>query len=106
MIEGWLQAWSQKNIKAYGNYYAEDFMSEGMNKIKWLKKKTALNRKYKYIKVKKDNLKISRRAKNIKKVSFIQTYESDKYKAIGRKKLLLKLEKGKWKIYRESWTGL
>ncbi len=106
IIEGWLQAWSQKNIKAYGNYYAEDFMSEGMNKIKWLKKKTALNRNYKYIKVKKDNLKINRRAKNIKKVSFIQTYESDKYKAIGRKKLLLKLEKGKWKIYRESWAGL
>jgi len=105
MIEEWLQAWSQKKIKAYGNYYAQDFMSEGMNKAKWLKKKTALNRKYKYIKVKKDNLKISR-AKNIKKVSFIQTYKSDKYKAVGRKKLLLKLEKGNWKIYRESWAGL
>ena len=105
MIEGWLKAWSEKNIKEYGKYYAEDFLSKGISKKKWLRQKNALNRKYKYIKVKMDDLKINKR-KDMGSVSFIQNYQSDTYRAVGRKKLLLKLEKGEWKIYRETWTRM
>ncbi|MBL0732297.1 MAG: L,D-transpeptidase [Desulfosarcina sp.] len=105
MIDGWLKAWSEKNIKEYGKYYAEDFLSKGISKKRWLRQKNALNRKYKYIKVKKDDLKINQ-SKGMGRVSFLQTYQSDTYRAVGRKKLLLKLEKGEWKIYRETWTRM
>ena len=105
MIDGWLKAWSDKNIKEYGKYYAKGFKSKGINKKRWLRHKRALNRKYKYIKVKKADLVINK-GKEIKKVSFIQTYRSDRYKAVGKKELLLKLEQGKWKIYRETWEKI
>jgi len=102
MIDGWLKAWSDKNIREYGKYYAKDFLSKGINKKRWLQHKKALNRKYKYIKVKKADLVINK-GKRTKKVTFTQTYRSDRYKATGIKQLLLKLEKGEWKIYRETW---
>ena len=105
MIDGWLKAWSDKNIKEYGKYYAKDFLSKGINKKRWLRHKRALNRKYKYIKVEKADLVINK-GKRTRKVSFIQTYRSDRYKAVGRKQLLLKLEKGEWKIYRETWEKI
>ncbi len=52
MIDGWLKAWSSKDIKRYGKYYASNFRSQGEASLKnWLKYKKRLNRKYDYIRV-------------------------------------------------------
>ncbi|MCP4050865.1 MAG: nuclear transport factor 2 family protein, partial [bacterium] len=102
MIEGWLKAWSSKNIAEYGNYYASDFRSQGMNKKSWINYKDRLNKKYKYINVSMNKLTVQK-GKKRHIVSFIQHYESSGFKAVGRKILILKREGGQWKIYRESW---
>ncbi|MCP4346795.1 MAG: L,D-transpeptidase family protein [Desulfobacterales bacterium] len=102
MIQGWLKAWSSKNITEYGNYYASDFRSQGMNKRSWISYKNQLNKKYGYINVSMDKLTVQK-GKKRHVVSFIQHYESSGFKAIGRKILILKREGGQWKIYRESW---
>ena len=102
MIEGWLKAWSAKDIKAYGDYYAENFRSQGMNRQRWLEYKNRLNEKYAYIKVEADNIKI-RKGEKRSIATFLQTYKSPGYRAVGTKKLILVRENGRWKIFRETW---
>ncbi len=102
MIDGWLRAWSAKDIKTYGDYYAKHFRSRGMNRRRWLRYKNRLNRKYAYIKVTAENLKIEKGdSRSI--ATFMQTYRSPGYRAIGTKKLVLVREDGQWKIFRETW---
>ena len=103
LVDGWLSAWSGKNIRAYGSYYAKDFKSEGGADLDaWLAYKKQLNRKYRYIHVTRDKMTI-RKDKNRRKVRFIQTYRSSRFKAVGVKELILKREGEEWKIYREIW---
>jgi len=103
MVDGWLSAWSGKNIRAYGSYYAKDFKSEGgADRSAWLAYKNQLNRKYRYIRVTRDKMTIQK-DKNRRMVSFIQTYRSSRFKAVGVKQLILKREENQWKIYREIW---
>jgi hypothetical protein len=105
MIDDWIQAWSSKDIDRYGNHYASDFSSQGMNRTQWLTYKDGLNRKYKTIQVNKKNLVIEA-GKETSQASFIQTYESSGYRAVGIKRLILKQEGDQWKIYREMWEKM
>ena len=105
LIDNWLKAWSSKDIKAYGSFYADNFHTQGMNKKSWIRYKDKLNKKYKYIRVSKRNLKIIKDNKRIR-VSFYQDYESNLFKASGLKQIELKLERGQWKIYRENWKKI
>jgi len=103
MLAGWLKAWSLKDIESFGSYYAKDFRSSKNSNLKsWLKHKKYLNRKYSYINVTMKNPTINIDNKT-STITFLQTYESDAYKAVGIKKLVLKLDNGEWKIYRETW---
>jgi murein L,D-transpeptidase YafK len=105
MVDNWLKAWSSKDITAYGSFYARDFRSGSMDLDAWLKHKERLNQKYSYIRVSKENM-VIQNTKERCIVSFVQTYESDAYKAVGTKQLILKRENGQWKIYRETWKKM
>lgn len=105
LIDGWLKAWSDRDITSYGKYYAGNFRSQGMNRRSWLKYKKRLNRKYNFINVSKDKLIIKKSGKRAE-ASFVQTYKSSDFKAVGIKRLILIREKGLWKIYRETWKKL
>jgi len=101
LINTWVKAWSAKDIKQYGKCYAKIFVSQGGARLQaWLKYKSRLNKKYKFIKVSIDNL-VIKRDRNTSKVSFIQTYVSSGYKSVSLKRLELICEKGLWKICRE-----
>lgn len=105
MVKTWLSAWSSGDMEAYGRFYTDDFMAMGMNKDAWISHKERLSRKYEYIRITHKNLRIDNNGKK-PAVSFIQNYESSGYKARGMKKLILKQENGKWKIYRELWKKI
>lgn len=105
MIDNWIQAWSSKDIDAYGIHYASDFQSKGMDKNEWLSYKTELNRKYNQIHVSRKKL-LFKGDPIQPVVSFVQRYESTGYTATGIKKLVLKQENGAWKIYRELWRQM
>ena len=103
MINAWLDAWSSKDIQAYGSYYSKNFKSQGGAGLdSWLKYKSRINRKYKYIRVKQRKLSVQKgNRKSI--ATFVQDYESSGFRTVGFKKLILIREKGQWKIYRETW---
>lgn len=103
MVNGWAKAWSSKDIKVYGGYYAKNFRSQGGADLDaWLKYKQGINRRYKYIRVTVRSLSISR-GKTRSVATFVQKYESSAFKTTGSKKLILIRENGQWKIYREIW---
>ncbi len=102
LLDRWLAAWSGKDINGYGACYAKDFRSKRMDKKMWLDYKERLNKSYSYINVSADNNKILRN-KETATVTFLQTYESNAHKTKGMKTLLLKMEDGKWKIFRETF---
>ncbi len=105
LVEDWLKAWSAKEIERYGSYYSPGFQADGMNLSAWLKHKKQLSRQYDYIKVSKKDLEIAV-GEETGTAGFVQVYESSGYKAVGRKKLILKRENGKWKILRETWKRI
>ncbi len=103
LVDKWLQAWSGKDIKGYGASYSMNFRSKQMDKQKWLDYKARLNKTYRYINVSAENTRITR-SKGTATVTFMQTYESNVHTTKGMKTLTLKLEDGKWKIFRETFT--
>lgn len=103
MLDAWVKAWSAKDIKAYGRFYARDFRSQGgASRESWLKYKQRINRKYKYIRVRYRKLSVQE-GKYRSIATFVQDYRSSHFKTVGSKKLILKKENGQWKIYREIW---
>ena len=101
-INGWLKAWSSRDIGMYGSYYAKDFRSQGMDRRSWLKHKEQIYRKHDYINVSIEKP-VIRPGRNVSRASFIQIYKSSGLNNTGLKELVLKLEEGKWKIFRETW---
>jgi murein L,D-transpeptidase YafK/ketosteroid isomerase-like protein len=108
MVDNWLEAWRSKNIEQYGQFYADDFMSQNKNKQQWIDYKDRLNKKYEFIQVDRKDISIHfyKRYKNRAKVYFNQTYKSNMFSAFGRKTLILKYDDGQWKIYREYWKNI
>jgi len=102
LVDRWLAAWSGKDINAYGDCYSNHFRSKRMNKQKWLAYKDRLNKTYSFIQVTGENIKILRDQDNAT-VTLFQTYTSNAIKAKGVKTLSLRMEDGKWKIFRETF---
>lgn len=103
MVDKWLQAWSDQDIRTYGSFYAEDFQSDGKDKNAYLKYKDRLNRIYDYIRVERGDLSIEKGKNGYLIASFLQKYRSSGHRTVGTKRLVLKEEDGAWKIYRETW---
>jgi murein L,D-transpeptidase YafK len=105
-VDDWLKAWSSKDIRRYGSCYASDFRSEGgADRAGWLRYKDQLNKRYRYIRVTKAKMVIDP-GENRSRVSFVQTYRSNQFRAVGVKELILTREDDQWKIYREVWKKL
>lgn len=102
LVDRWLAAWSAKDIDGYADCYAADFSADGMDLDAWLARKTYLNRKYRYIRVRRGELDVAY-DDPLPMVTFRQYYASDAYRAEGIKTLRLKRERGRWKIYREDF---
>ncbi len=104
LVEGWIDAWSSKDIERYGAYYAGDFRAKGMNLRAYLAYKQRLNRKYDYIRVTQSNLEITPDG-DVIRAAFTQRYESSAFRTVGKKELVFKRENGRWKIFRENYEG-
>jgi murein L,D-transpeptidase YafK len=105
LVDKWLTAWRNKDIKTYGDCYASDFRFRQMDRKMWIEKKKRLSQQYKYISVSKENLVVKTGVKT-SSATFIQNYKSSGYRAVGSKELIFKRENGEWKIYRERWKKI
>lgn len=104
-LADWQTAWQNTagengNIEAYMSLYSNNFKSSGFDKNKWKRDKTGKNANKKWIRIKLNNIKITKENGQLK-VSFAQSYQSPNYSDTSNKTLVLSKEKTEWKIISE-----
>ncbi len=104
VISAWAKAWSTQDVKAYLNFYSDDFQTpKGLSRAAWVQERQARI-------VGKDRISVTIASPtvaingNTATVKFRQIYVSDRLKADSRKTLVLTRQGGKWQIKQER-TG-
>ncbi len=105
MLTAWTTAWQHKQLEQYMSFYARDFHGSGKNWRQWRKHKEHLNRVYKKITVRMEDVRIKVSGTRAQ-VGFIQRYSSDWHHDLGVKHLELVRKNGRWLIRAESWQEL
>lgn len=100
----WESAWERKDLEAYCACYDPQQFNPGKF-AQWKRYKGDLNRRYKFIDIQVRRRNVFRHDGTII-VSFLQDYESDRFRSTGFKKLYLHAdETGGLAILGETWTG-
>lgn len=101
-VHGWAKAWSAQNVDGYLGYYANEFEPpKGMSRKAWAAERRARIAGKGHIHVEIGTPEVDVHG-NTAKVTFRQTYESDRLTARSRKTLVLVKNGGKWQIKQES----
>ncbi len=101
-VNGWSQAWSQKDLDRYLSYYASDFRWKNLDLQGWRKKKAWLNQRYKKISVQLSDIRLFRQG-DVVLATADMTYRSDRFASRGFKHLYLVQNSVDWRILAEEW---
>jgi len=104
-IGDWRARWSAIDTDAYLDFYADDFVSNGMNKAAFSAYKRRVNGSKRKIDVQLRELDLMRYPgePNLVVAQFRQDYTSDNFSVSGRKQQFWRLQKdGSWKIVLEE----
>jgi len=100
-VQAWAKAWSNQDVDAYLGAYAKDYAPEGMERSAWESLRRDRISKPAQIKVELDELEVAQDGGKAS-ASFLQHYQSDRYRDSGRKTLSLERQQdGAWKITAE-----
>lgn len=105
MVNGWLEAWNQKDLQAYSAYYSDDFRAGNLSRKWWMGDKKVKFARDGDIEVTAQNLKVTVEMEEAV-VLFEQRYQSQAYRDNGLKIMKLTKKDGSWKIVSESWKPL
>jgi ketosteroid isomerase-like protein len=100
-VNGWAKAWAAQNVDSYLGYYSQQFEPpKGVTRKAWADERRArIEGKGRIrVEVAAPEVKVDG---NTAKVTFRQTYESDRLTARSRKTLVLVKNGGKWQIKQE-----
>jgi Flp pilus assembly protein TadD len=102
-VNGWAEAWSNKDADAYLAFYAKDFKTpRGESRAEWEKVRRSRIAAPKSISVAIASAKVTMDGANRATVSFRQNYRSDVLKSNSRKTLVLVRTDGRWQIVEEK----
>jgi ketosteroid isomerase-like protein len=100
-VHGWAKAWAAQNVDAYLGYYSQQFEPpKGVSRKVWADERRArIEGKGRiHVEIAAPEVKIDG---NTARVTFRQTYESDRLSARSRKTLVMVKNGGKWQIKQE-----
>lgn len=101
-VNGWAKAWTAQNVDSYLGYYSQQFEPpKGLSRKTWADERRARIEGKGRIRVEVGSPEVVVSG-NTAKVTFRQTYESDRLTAKSRKTLVLIKNGGKWQIKQES----
>jgi outer membrane biosynthesis protein TonB len=101
-VHGWAKAWASQNVDGYLGYYSNEFEPpKGLSRKVWADERRARIEGKGSIHVEVANPEVVVTG-NTAKVTFRQTYVSDRLTAKSRKTLVLVKNGGKWQIKQES----
>jgi hypothetical protein len=105
LLERWRRAWESRQLDRYLAFYSSDFRANGKGLAAWRAHKAGVFRSASSISVQVRDLTIDATAGAVT-VSFVQVYQSDNHRDVGRKTLRLRDEGGVYRIVRETWSAL
>lgn len=101
-VHGWAKAWTAQNVDGYLGYYSNEFEPpKGLSRRAWSDERRARIAGKGRIHVGVSTPQVVVKG-NTAKVTFRQTYESDRLSANTRKTLVMVKNGGKWQIKQES----
>jgi Flp pilus assembly protein TadD/ketosteroid isomerase-like protein len=101
-VNGWAKAWGAQNVDAYLGYYSQQFEPpKGATRKAWADERRARIEGKGRIRVEISAPEVTVSG-NTAKVTFRQTYESDRLTARSRKTLTMVKNGGKWQIKQEA----
>ncbi|RFP16997.1 tetratricopeptide repeat protein [Duganella sp. BJB488] len=101
-VHGWAKAWTAQNVDSYLGYYSQEFEPpKGLSRKAWADERRARIEGKGRIRVDVGAPEVVVNG-NTAKVTFRQTYESDRLTARSRKTLVLVKNGGKWQIKQEA----
>jgi tetratricopeptide (TPR) repeat protein len=104
VVNNWAKSWSAQDVKAYLNFYGNDFQTpKGESRKAWADERQSRIAGKGRINVKVESPQVAING-NTATVKFRQVYVSDRLKADSRKTLVLTKQGGKWQIKQER-TG-
>ena len=101
-IEGWSQAWSQKDLDRYMSYYASGFRWKNLDLRSWRQRKASLNKRYREISVQLSDVRLFRHGDAVTATAEM-IYRSDRFASHGFKRLYLVQNSLEWRILGEEW---
>ncbi|MBJ7312575.1 tetratricopeptide repeat protein [Rugamonas sp. CCM 8940] len=102
LLHGWAKAWTAQNVDGYLAYYSSDFTPpKGLSRKAWADERRARIAGKGRIRVEVSAAQVALNGDSAK-VSFRQSYQSDRLSANTRKTLVLIKNSGKWQIKQES----
>ena len=101
-VDGWLAAWSKKDVQGYLAYYARDFqVPGGQSRKAWETERSQRIGKPGKIEINRDRLSIQADGADKASVKFRQHYKSPGFNSSTSKTLILVKRDGKWLIQQE-----
>lgn len=102
-LQAWATAWSAQSVSDYLSFYHQQYKSvNGLSFKSWAKTRKYRLKKPKWIKVSLSKAKVIRNSGNQAIVNFQQSYQSNSFKDISRKQVVLINTADGWKILREK----
>ena len=99
----WAKAWESRNVPLYLSFYSKSFKDPKISRSKWETYRRRSLKNTLNISIELSNIKAFIYRKNSIKVTFIQSFKSNKLSDIGIKELFWKKDANDWKIIKETW---
>ena len=101
-LRGWAAAWSEQRADDYLACYSAEFVPpDGLGRAAWEESRRARIARPRWIRVALTLVEVESAGPEAAEVSFVQSYRSERYKDLVRKRVRLVLEEGAWKIAAE-----
>jgi tetratricopeptide (TPR) repeat protein len=101
-VDAWAKAWSNKDADAYLSFYARDFDTpRELSRGAWEKQRRERVTEPKFIAVSVASPKVTMVGSDEARVTFRQTYRSDRLRSASTKTLVMVRNDGAWKIRQE-----
>ena len=105
-LRGWAAAWTEQRADDYLAYYATGFAPpDGQDRAAWEAARRARIARPEWIRVALTLVQVEPTDADSAEVRFVQSYRSERYKDLVKKRMTLVREDGAWKIAAERATG-
>lgn len=102
-LKSWAKAWSEQNVQAYVRSYVAGYKpNDGVSHKQWVQTRTNRLTTPDFIKVALSDIDVVMLSDSRAEATFSQSYRSDRYRDVARKRISLMRRSSGWKIVQEG----